>query len=362
MIKDMTLQEVEAREAEIMGLEGTTSEEETRALLDEMKELQERKAELHDIETRAKQAEAVNHGAGITVDETEEREEKKMFNRESAEYRDAFYAMLQGTATEEQRSTLATVATEAIQIPKSLDDKIWDNIHTEHPILADIDTKVTGVILEVNKHTAITAGGAAAVNEGVANALENNTWAKVTLVGQDYSKTVELSYAAAKMSQGALEDYLAEEIAADLGDALAAAVFAQIKTDLGAAAVTVAAGAKLTYDNMGTAFGAVARGNNLKVYCSRAKKYGAILGMVDNNKQPVFRDGVAMGADVREDAAAGTDIFVLDPTKFVLNVVEPIMVESDRDIKAHKIAISGYCRAQGCMRDNGAGAYITFSA
>ena len=361
MIKDMTLQEVEARESEIMGLEGTTSEEETRALLDEMKELQERKAELRDIETRAAQAEAVNHGAGITVDETEERGEKNMFNRESAEYRDAFYAMLQGTATEEQRSTLATVATEAIQIPKSLDDKIWDNIHTEHPILADIDTKVTGVILEVNKHTAITAGAAAAVNEGVANAMENNTWAKVTLVGQDYSKTVELSYAAAKMSQGALEDYLAEEIAADLGDALAAAVFAQIKTDLGAAAVTVAAGAKLTYTDLADAFGSVARGTNLKVYCSRANKYGKILGMVDNNKQPVMREGVALGADVVEDAAAGADIYVLDPTKFVLNVVEPIMVESDRDIKAHKIAISGYCRAQGCMRDNGAGAYITFA-
>ena len=361
MIKDMTLQEVEAREAEIMSLEGTTSEEETRTLLDEMKELQERKAELKDIETRAAQAEAVNHGAGIKVDETEEREEKTMFTRESAEYRDAFYAVLQGTATEEQRSTLATVATDAIQIPKTLDDKIWDNIHTEHPILADIDTKVTGVILEVNKHTAITAGKAAAKAEGVANDVENNTWVKVTLVGQDYAKTVELSYAAAKMSQGALEDYLAEEIAADLGEALATAVFAQIKSDIGAAAVTVASGSDLTYANMSDAFGAVARGNNLKVYCSRAKKYGQIIGMVDTTKQPVFRDGVALGADVREDSAAGADIFVLDPTKFVLNVVEPIMIESDRDIKAHKIAISGYLRAQGCMRDAGAGAYITYA-
>lgn len=361
MIKDMTLQEVEAREAEIMSLEGTTSEDETQALFEEMKELQERKAELADIEKRAQQAEAVNHGAGIKVDETEEREEKHMFNRESAEYRDAFYAMLQGTATEEQRSTLATVAVDGLQIPKTLDDKIWDNIHTEHPILADIDTKVTGVILEVNKHTAITDGAAAAQDEGDANDPEDNTWVKVTLVGQDYSKTAYLSYAAAKMSQGALEDYLAEEIAADLGEALATDVFAQVKSDIGAAAVTVAASTPLAYTDLMAGFAAVTRGSNLKIYCSRANKYSEIYGMVDQNDQPIVREGVALGADIVEDAAAGSEIYILDPKKFVLNVVQPVLIESERDIKTHTIAISGYLRAQGCMRDAGAGAYIAFA-
>ena len=317
-----------------------------------------RKSELEAEERAAEQA-AKGGGKVIT---TPREEERKTMDIASAEYRDAFYANLMGAATDEQRAALITVADDAVQIPKTLDDKIWDNIHTVHPILNDIDIKNTGVILEVNKHTAITAGAAKKVAEGAANVTAANTFAKVTLAGNDYSANVELSYASAKMSQGALEDYLAEEIAADLGDALAADVFARIKSDIGAAAVTVAASTSLTYANLTALFGSVKRGTNLKVYSSRARKYGDVLGMVDTAKQPVLRDGVLMNeADYREDAAAGDDIFVLDPKKFVLNVVQDTMIETDRDIKNHKIIISGYVRAEGCMRDNGAGAYATFA-
>lgn len=279
----------------------------------------------------------------------------------SEEYRSAFYANLRGEATEEQRSTLLTAGTDAIAIPKALDDKIWDNIYTDHPILGDIDIKRTGVILEVTKHTKVKAGKAGKVEEGTAATLEDNEFVKVTLVGQDYAKTVELSYAAAKMSQGALEDYLATEVANSMGEALATEIFAKMKTDLGAAAVTVAKGKSLTFSDFCKAVGSVQRGTNLKVYASRAKKFEQIVGMVDTAGQPVFRDGCTLGYDVKEDAAAGDDIFIVDTSKFVLNMVQDIMIENDRDIKTHKIIISGYARAEGCMRDAGAGAYVTFA-
>lgn len=280
----------------------------------------------------------------------------------SEEYRSAFYANLRGEATEEQRSTLLTAGTDAIAIPKALDDKIWDNIYTDHPILGDIDIKRTGVILEVTKHTKVKAGKAGKVEEGTAATLEDNEFVKVTLVGKDYAKTVELSYAAAKMSQGALEDYLATEVANSMGEALATEIFAKMKTDLGAAAVTVAKGKSLTFADFCKAVGSVQRGTNLKVYASRAKKFEQIVGMVDTAGQPVFRDGCTLGYDVKEDAAAGDDIFIVDTSKFVLNMVQDIMIENDRDIKNHKIIISGYARAEGCMRDAGAGAYVTFAA
>ena len=279
----------------------------------------------------------------------------------SEEYRSAFYANLRGEATKEQRSTLLTAGTDAIAIPKALDDKIWDNIYTGHPILGDIDIKRTGVILEVTKHTKVKAGKAGKVEEGTAATLEDNEFVKVTLVGQDYAKTVELSYAAAKMSQGAMEDYLATEVANSMGEALATDIFAKIKTDLGAAAVTVAKGKSLTFADFCKAVGSVQRGTNLKVYASRAKKFEQIVGMVDTAGQPVFRDGCTLGYDVKEDAAAGDDIFIVDTSKFVLNMAQDIMIENDRDIKNHKIIISGYARAEGCMRDAGAGAYVTFA-
>nr|DAL74353.1 MAG TPA: major capsid protein [Caudoviricetes sp.] len=346
----MTTEEIEARSNELA--------EEAKSILAKIR-IEERKESLRN---------AAQFGTPIfspqNNDDSQRGKDKNMTRAEmiaSEEYRSAFYANLRGEATEEQRSALLTAGTDAIAIPKALDDKIWDNIYTDHPILGDIDIKRTGVILEVTKHTKVKAGKAGKVEEGTAATLEDNEFVKVTLVGQDYAKTVELSYAAAKMSQGALEDYLATEVANSMGEALATDIFAKIKTDLGAAAVTVAKGKSLTFADFCKAVGSVQRGTNLKVYASRAKKFEQIVGMVDTAGQPVFRDGCTLGYDVKEDAAAGDDIFIVDTSKFVLNMVQDIMIENDRDIKTHKIIISGYARAEGCMRDAGAGAYVTFA-
>lgn len=344
----MTAEEIEARSNELA--------EEARGILAKIR-IEERKETLRN---------AAQFGNPIFIPQNNDDSQKgkNMTRAEmiaSEEYRSAFYANLRGEATEEQRSALLTAGTDAIAIPKALDDKIWDNIYTDHPILGDIDIKRTGVILEVTKHTKVKAGKAGKVEEGAAATLEDNEFVKVTLVGQDYAKTVELSYAAAKMSQGALEDYLATEVANSMGEALATEIFAKMKTDLGAAAVTVANGKSLTFADFCKAVGSVQRGTNLKVYASRAKKFEQIVGMVDTAGQPVFRDGCTLGYDVKEDAAAGDDIFIVDTSKFVLNMVQDIMIENDRDIKTHKIIISGYARAEGCMRDAGAGAYVTFA-
>lgn len=345
----MTVEEIETRSNEL--------EEEAKGILSKIR-IEERKERLRNA------AQFGNPIFSPQNNDSQKGKNKNMTRAEmiaSEEYRSAFYANLRGEATEEQRSTLLTAGTDAIAIPKALDDKIWDNIYTDHPILGDIDIKRTGVILEVTKHTKVKAGKAGKVEEGAAATLEDNEFVKVTLVGKDYAKTVELSYAAAKMSQGALEDYLATEVANSMGEALATEIFAKMKTDLGAAAVTVAKGKNLTFADFCKAVGSVQRGTNLKVYASRAKKFEQIVGMVDTAGQPVFRDGCTLGYDVKEDAAAGDDIFIVDTSKFVLNMVQDIMIENDRDIKTHKIIISGYARAEGCMRDAGAGAYVTFA-
>ena len=221
----MTAEEIETRSNEL--------EEEAKGILTKIR-IEERKERLRN---------AAQFGNPIfsqqNNDDSQKGKNKNMTRAEmiaSEEYRSAFYANLRGEATEEQRSTLLTAGTDAIAIPKALDDKIWDNIYTDHPILGDIDIKRTGVILEVTKHTKVKAGKAGKVGEGTAATLEDNEFVKVTLVGQDYAKTVELSYAAAKMSQGALEDYLATEVANSMGEALATEIFAKMKTDMGAAA------------------------------------------------------------------------------------------------------------------------------
>ena len=159
----MTAEEIETRSNEL--------EEEAKGILTKIR-IEERKERLRN---------AAQFGNPIfsqqNNDDSQKGKNKNMTRAEmiaSEEYRSAFYANLRGEATEEQRSTLLTAGTDAIAIPKALDDKIWDNIYTDHPILGDIDIKRTGVILEVTKHTKVKAGKAGKVGEGTAATLEDN--------------------------------------------------------------------------------------------------------------------------------------------------------------------------------------------
>ena len=311
-------------------------------------------------EYRALQSKVISGEIGKVVEthrEEIEMEEKK-YTVESPEYRDAFYAMIAGTATEEQRAIVVDSTApgdgDAIAIPKTLDEKIWDNIHTAHPILADITTVNSGVAMEVTKHTAITVRTTKKLDSAATPAEEANTFVKVVLYGYDYEKFVTLTYAEAKMSQGALEDYLAQEIADEIGESMAKDVFAQILTDAGnGQKVTPASGSTL-FDNIKAAL-ALATGAGTAVIYAPSTNYYEIVGAIAQGSP--FNIANTLGCTVKMDNAA-TKVTIVDPKKYVQNIVQDVMIESDRDIKAHKVIVSGYCRAQGTLRHNKAASWI----
>lgn len=322
-------------------------------------EAEDRKAEAF-AEYRALQEQVIKGTVGKVVEshkEEKEMEEKK-YTVESPEYRDAFYAWLGGYASEEQRAIVVDSTApgdgDAVAIPKSLDTKIWDNIHTAHPILADITTVRSGVAMEVTKHTAIAARTTKKLDSAATPAEEENTFVKVVLYGYDYEKYVELTYAEAKMSQGALEDYLAEEISAELGESLAKDVFAQIEADA-TTAQKVTATSDLFADVKGAM--ALATGAAAPIIYAPASSYYEIVGAINGAGGNPFNIATTLGVQAKLDTAA-THVTIVDPKKFILNEVQPVMVESDRDIKNHKVIVSGYLRAQGTMRHNKAASYI----
>jgi hypothetical protein len=208
--------------------------------------------------------------------------------------------------------------------------------------------------MEVTKHTAITVRTTKKLDSAATPAEEANTFVKVVLYGYDYEKFVTLTYAEAKMSQGALEDYLAEEIAAEIGEALAKDVFAQVLADAGnGQKVTPASGSTL-FDNIKAAL-ALATGAGTPVIYAPSASYFEIVGAIAQGSP--FNIATTLGCTVKLDNAA-TKVTILDPKKFVLNEVQGIMIESDRDIKAHKVVVSGYLRAQGTLRHNKAASWI----
>ena len=359
-IMQMNLEQVEARLKELESeVQTRSTEEELTALKQEIVDLNERKAALKEIEERQKTAQQIAEGnIKTTTIESHKEDKRNMDNKittASPEYRDAFIASLFKRETEEQRAILAdnTAYGDGIALPVALDTQIWDQVASNHPILADVVRLNSGIAIKVTK---VTPGSITKKKDSDTTVELTQTSVEVTLVGADYNTFVKLSYAEAQMSQGAVETFLVKEISGAIGDALAADIFARIATDAGTSQ-KVTKGTSY-FEDIQTALGKADQAQNAVVYAAPADYY-AIMGETDANGQPIFRDGVVLGAQLKKDAAASaTGIVVVDPAQFVLNVIQDVTIESGKDLEQSKFIISGYARAEGTLRKTNAAAYI----
>ena len=362
----MNLEQILARLEEIRGLnlENETTEN-IEKLNAEVTELEARKKELEDMEARKIAAEKLqSHEAEPQNTIKPEERRKDMFELDSKEYRTAWCKEMLGLPmTEEERTafvhTTGTTSgqTAGYTVPTTLLNKIWDLIEGKHAILGDITIYRTGTILEVAKRTAIAAGDAGTVSEATAPSDdENNTFAKVTLSGKDFAKCVEISYALGIMSIDGFEQFIVNEIADRLGAALAADIITQIGTDYDSTHndLDVATSGKVAWTDVAGALSVLKNVNGITVYASQATIYKYIVGMVDTTGRPLFQHdaneairGYLAGFPVKvEDAIAADLIWIGDPNQVVGNMVQDIMVESDKDIKKHVNIFSGYARFQ----------------
>ena len=361
----MNLEQIIARLEEIRGmnLENETPEA-IEKLNAEVTELEARKAELEAIETRKKAAEALQNNQAKPEKKIKPAEGRKKMTIDSKEYRDAWCKHMLGMdMSEEERTdfthTTGTTAgqTAGYTVPTTLLNKIWDLIEEKHSILQDITIYRTGTILDVALRTAIAAGDAATATEGAAPSnAENNTFAKVTLAGKDFTKYVDISYALGLMSIDGFESFIVNEIADRLGAALAADVMSQIASDFDTDHndLDCATSGKVVWTDIAGAFAVLKNVSNPVVYASSATIYKYLVGMVDTTGRPIFQQsanegvrGYLLGAPVKVEDAAGTDlIWVGDAKQVIGNMVQDIMVESDKDIKKHVITYSGYARFQ----------------
>ena len=291
-------------------------------------------------------------------------------------YRTAFLKHMTGREDQltklENAAYVHTTGTSGAPLPTTMVNNIWDLVSENHSIVGDVTIYRTGTIMELVKHTAIVAGKAKNVAEGAANDDEQNTFVKVTLSGKDFAKTVEVSYAMARMSIDAFENYITNEIATQLGEALADDVVATFTFGINAAnKISAATAGKLTFADVTKAFGQLKRtGNEICVYGSHGTIFTYVVGMVDNNGRPIFQVnaqqgalGHLLGGVVKEEASvAAGKLLIGGPKKVILNMVEDILIETDKDIKAHKFIYSGYCRAEAALIDDMAFVELTIKA
>ena len=351
----MNLKEIEERKASIL-IDMDKPDADIDALTVEARSLNEEAVKINEVqEKRSALLAAAAAGKGVVVEQQkEERTMVENIGLDSKEYRSAYFKNLAGETLNEveQRAFIATTANFGGALPITTLNEIWSNIAENHPILGDIKLYRTGTVLEVSVHTAIAAGDAAVTAQGVAATDEENTFVKVTLSGKDFAKNVEVSYALGTMSAPALEDYLKTEISDRLGAALAADVVAQIIADMTAGNKLTSAAVKVTtYAELNKVF-ALVKGGRPTMYVNSACFYNYLTSIVDTTGRPVFQpnaqadiQGSFLGAQVKIEDAVTANLFLLGVTQKVAgNMVQDIMIESDKDIKRHVNIHAGYAR------------------
>ena len=369
------IEEIEARLSAISG-ELDNDNADIDALEKEVRDLKAEKKQLEEAAEKCNRlkGEVASGKTGEVIRRfSPEQTETRSYGPSSPEYRNAFLKnLLDLDMTKEERAAFVhTTANTSAVLPTTMLNTIWDLVSQRHSIMGDITIYRTGTILEVVKHTAIAQGAAKTVAENAANDDEQNTFVKVTLSGKDFSKHVDISYAMERMSIDAFEQYLINEISASLGDALADDVISQIGTDMtGGNKVNSAADDTLTFKELAALFGKLKRVNTVSVYATRATIYNYLVGMVDTTGRPIFQpsaqagqEGVILGAQIKvEDSVADNVILVGDARKIAYNMVQDIMIESDRDIKKHVTTYSGYARGSGALIDPDAFAQLTVTS
>ncbi len=348
----MNLKEIQERLSAIAEeLKGENAD--VTALRKEFEELKEKREKLlKDKEDREALLSDIVKGSGEVVKgfEKEERSEV-VFNIDSKEYRSAYWKNLAGEELTdiEERAFIHTTENTPNALPSATLSEIWGLIAEQYAILGDIDLRRTGVEIEIIKHTSIVAGDAAKVAEGVANDDEQNTFVKVKLSGEMFSKHIDLSYKMAKMGARQLEEYLKSEIVERLGKAMNDYVVAQIEDGVVADNKIDVTG-DLAYDNLTNALSKVKGKGTNKIYANATMIWTALAGIKDTTGRPLFvpsmDKGVAgyiLGAEVREDnSVADTKIMLGKPKSVIGNMVTDIFVEDDKDIKKGVFTFAGH--------------------
>ena len=260
-IKDMKLEEVEARMSELDAMVETS--EDTEAInkaTEERALLNERKAELVALETRKAHAQELTEGAKPTAIIEERKEERKTMKieeyRNSAEYIDAFAEYIKSGKDAEVRSLLTTNVGDAGTI--AVPDFVYDIVKTAWE-KSDIMSLVKKLNVAGNMKVQFEISGSDAVihNEGSGAVSEETlTLGIVELVPVSIKKWVSVSDEALDMRGQAFLDYIYDELTYKIAKKAEAILIDKIKA-LGTTATATTPYAKQVKE--GAAVGTIAK-------------------------------------------------------------------------------------------------------
>lgn len=261
-----------------------------------------------------------------------------------------------------------TTLNTGVVIPTTTLNEIITEIEAQAPFFADARKFQISGLLKLPKHTAITAGDAAAYLEAEATAVEKNTFVEISLGGKEVAKYVEVSFKLESMSISAFLEYLKGEIVDRVGASLGRQAISGtgvkemtgVLTALNAVTAqktTYVVATGIVYKDITTAVSKLGSKHipNTVIYASNATVWNNLANIMDGNGRPLFISDVTsggvgriLGFPVKVDSAVPDGTVIIGNAKgYVVNTNEPLSVESVRDIKARKVGFSAYTIVDG---------------
>ena len=232
-IKEMTIEEVEARTSELASEIEGADESRMAEIKSELDALEERKAELKKIAAEAKETrEAIAEGK-VAVEDVKEiiTEDKRMSNKEiinSVEYRDAFKKYIITGKDEECRKLLTeNVGTGTVPVPEVVYD-IVKNAWEKEGIMALV--KKTYIKGNLKVGFEVSADGAVVHTEGAdAPSEEKLALGVVNLIPASIKKWITISDEVVDMDSGAFIQYVYDELTYQIAKKAADELIAKIE-------------------------------------------------------------------------------------------------------------------------------------
>lgn len=383
----MTIEQIEARLAEIRKqIESASAEEieklsvEVDTLAEERKKVLAAEAARKELRSRvASGAEgtapapvipkAVQHGA-----DSEEYRRAWLKNMAVFRAQDGSETRLLGDLTAEEREAFTfTTANTTSVVPTVVMNRIIELVKSMAPMYEDATKSGMTQGFSVPRHAAISQGDAAATSEGVANDDEIDIFSTLTLTGVEIKKHVKITRKMQWQSISAFEDWLVQHISKRIAVAKETRILAQLNdTTPGIAAANKIA---RTYtDNAVREALALIAEDGTKVWYANSKTiYNGLAGIKDNNGRPLFLEstvtddpkikGRIYGGLVKEDSNIPDNVvFVGVPASILANDFEALFIGRQTDMTTFVTTIGGYSLFDAGLENPLAFVKITFSA
>ena len=352
-IAEMNLKEIEERLAEIEKEIETRSGVELTALQKEVKELQERKAELIAMEERARVAADLN-GGRILPDRV--RENSRREPEKKVSYRAAFWKVMTGQElSAEERAAYSTLSNANAVVPEELQADIITKAKEYAPILNEVTLlnvpggvrfAVEGDTDEAKTHTELAAITAA-----------KDSTIEVTLSAYEITKLIQVSATVKNMAMPQFESWLTSQLAERIAMKLENLVFNGSGTSEAQGILTVKTTADsktITTENIFALIGTLKSGyaRNAKFVMNRKTFFTKVLPLQDKAKNDlvVWDNSVyrILGFEVMWTDSLKDDVVLLgDFRKYVANLSAPQSVISQFDINTNSYKYLGVAQFDG---------------